>query len=295
MSDLDQWTIASGAGITALAVALCRAMEARRPDAVARDQWAECFVDAGRRAGPAGELLPAVDADPAGLDPLWASMPTYMGVRTRFFDDYFAEVIAAGIDQVVLIAAGLDTRAFRLDWQPGTLVLELDQGGVLAFKDEVLAEHGAKPRCDRRLVHADLRADWPGELRAAGLDPTRPTAWLVEGLLSYLPADAEARLFAEIRAMSPAGSRIGLECVPGNERDRVLTSRFATAADQTPFAVAPGLWQTELRPEPVDVLEAGGWDITVSTIAEIGKRYDRPILGVMSEPAAKTMLITGRR
>jgi methyltransferase (TIGR00027 family) len=286
----QQWDIVTGVGVTALGVALCRAIETRRPDGLASDPFAERFLAASRLPE---ETLPRPETPTAELGPLWSSMPTYIGVRTRFFDGWFAAAGTAGIRQVVLVAAGLDTRAFRLDWPAGTELYEVDQPLVLRFKDDVLA--GERPRCVRHTVQADLRGDWPAALLAAGFDPARPTAWLAEGLLSFLPAETERLLFAHIGKLSAPASRLAVEAAPGNERDRVLQSRFATATARTPFADVATLWQTELRPEPDDVLRADGWTVTTEWIAEAARRYGRPVHGAMSGAADKTMLLTATR
>jgi hypothetical protein len=104
-------------------------------------------------------------------------------IRTRFFDDYLTAAIAARCHQVVLLAAGLDTRALRLAWPAGTRVFEIDLPGVLSFKDSVLAAQGAVPRCERIKVPADLCTDWTAALAEAGFDRSTPAAWLAEGLL----------------------------------------------------------------------------------------------------------------
>ncbi|MEU9826055.1 SAM-dependent methyltransferase [Micromonospora chersina] len=295
MTDHEQWDIASGVGVTALGVALCRAIETRR-GGLAEDPYAEKFLAASALPPSMARTLPEVDAPTAELGPLWRSMPTYLGVRTRFFDEYLTQAGRLGVRQVVLIAAGLDTRAFRLDWAPGTSVFELDQARVLRFKDEVLREEGARPRCDRRVVAADLRDDWPQALCVAGFDPSRPTAWLVEGLLSFLPAHAEQALFRRLRELSVPGSWLALDSIAGDERDHVVDSPFAVAAAGTPFAVGSStVWQTELRPDPIDVLRAAGWTVTVEPVADAARRYGRTVEGVMSVPATVTMLLTARR
>ena len=295
MTEHETWDIATGVGITALGVACCRALETRRPDSLARDPFAENFLAAARLSEADASLLPDLDAAPADLGPLWTSMPTYLGVRTRFFDEYFAKVCASGVRQVVLIAAGLDTRAFRLDWPAGTELFELDQRMVLTFKDDVLADQAARARCGRHTVFADLRDDWPAALREAGFDPSRPTAWLVEGLLSFLPAEAERNLFAQLERLSVPGSWLAIDSIAGDERDHVVDSAFAEAARNTPFEVGSTVWQTESRPEPIEVLRSGGWTVTVERVAEAAQRFGRVVDGVMSIPAQVTMLLTASR
>lgn len=138
-----------------------------------------------------------------------------LAVRTKFFDDRCTEATAAGATQVVILASGLDARAYRLAWPGGTVVYELDQPKVLDFKTRTLAGLGAAPGAIHRQVPVDLRHDWPAALRAAGFDAARPTAWLAEGLLIYLPPPAQDELFDQITALSVAGSTIATEHAPG--------------------------------------------------------------------------------
>jgi methyltransferase (TIGR00027 family) len=147
-------------------------------------------------------------------------MINYQAVRTHFFDAYFAAAAAAGIRQVVILAAGLDSRAYRLDWPDGTVVYELDLPKVLEYKAETLAGHGATPVADRRPVPVDLRHDWPQALRDAGFDAAAPTAWLAEGLLPFLPGAAQEAMFASIEALSGSGSRAAVEIFGVDEEKR---------------------------------------------------------------------------
>jgi len=132
-------------------------------------------------------------------------------IRTRFFDDYLLAACAADCNQVVLLAAGLDTRAFRLPWPPGVHVFELDLPQVLTFKERVLTGQRAVPKCERTILPVDLRKDWPARLTESGFEPSRPTAWLVEGLLIYLSADEVARMLTAVGELSVAGSQIAFE------------------------------------------------------------------------------------
>ena len=138
-----------------------------------------------------------------------------MAVRTKFFDDYFINATKYAVRQAVILASGLDARAYRLPWPAGTVVYELDQPQVIEFKTTTLAGIGAEPTATRRTVPIDLRQDWPAALKAAGLDTTAPTAWLAEGLLIYLPPEAQDRLFDNITALSVPGSTIATEFAPG--------------------------------------------------------------------------------
>jgi methyltransferase (TIGR00027 family) len=134
-----------------------------------------------------------------------------MAVRTRFFDDYFTSATAAGMRQAVILASGLDTRAYRLAWPAGTVVYEIDQPRVIEFKTSTLADLGATPTAELRTIAIDLRDDWPAALRAGGFDVDQPTAWSAEGLLPYLPSEAQDRLFDNITALSAPGSQLATE------------------------------------------------------------------------------------
>lgn len=214
----DTWDLASSVGLTATMVAAARAVASRDRDGagvVATDDWAEPLV---RAVGvdfftrlASGELDPAdLDDDTAkGIRHFAAAMAT----RTRFFDDFFADATRAGIRQAVILASGLDSRAYRLPWPAGTTVFEVDQPQVIEFKTATLAELGAQPTAARRTVAVDLREDWPTALRQAGFDPTQPTAWIAEGLLGYLPAEAQDRLLDQITTYSVPGSRFATEAL----------------------------------------------------------------------------------
>lgn len=212
----DTWDLASSVGLTATMVAAARAVAARDPHgagAVATDTFAEPLVRAvgvdffSRLAS--GELeLSDLDEETATGTIHFANA---MAVRTRFFDDFFAAAAAAGIRQAVILAAGLDSRAFRLSWPSGTTVFEVDQPQVIEFKTATLSGLGAQPTADRRTVAVDLREDWPAALREAGFDQSQRTAWIAEGLLGYLPADAQDRLLDQITALSVSGSMFATE------------------------------------------------------------------------------------
>lgn len=212
LSTDQQWDIVSGVGLTALAVAAGRAMESGRTDALMNDPYAASFVTEARPPVP----IPVTFEDAEGQSStagLWPVMSSYVGVRSRAFDDYLGGALADGAAQVVVLASGLDTRAFRLPVPAATRYFELDQPAVLDFKLRVLKEQGAEPACDHRSIAADLRDDWGAALEEAGFDPSLPTAWLAEGLLPYLPEDAEERLLQEISRLSCPGSRLAVEQV----------------------------------------------------------------------------------
>ncbi|HMC71670.1 MAG TPA: SAM-dependent methyltransferase, partial [Mycobacteriales bacterium] len=196
--------VLTGVPKTALGVARIRAGESVRPDHLFNDPYAAAFVAA---------LPDAYAADKRSDDAraVGARIAMHVVIRTRFYDDYLLAATAHGVRQVVLLAAGLDTRAFRLDWPSGTSVFELDLPDMVEFKEGVLTSTGATPTAARRVVPADLTADWAGALTDAGLDPTRPTAWLIEGLLVYLTYGDAARLLATVGDLSAPGSRLSCE------------------------------------------------------------------------------------
>lgn len=219
-TDNDSWDLASSVGATATMVAAARAVASRGPDAVIDDRFAEPLV---RAVGvdfftrlASGELDPA-ELTPEGEDSTMdmRRFADGMAARTRFFDGFFADAGEAGVRQAVILASGLDARAYRLSWPAGTVVYEIDQPEVIEFKTRTMAGLGAQPTADRRAVAIDLRQDWVAALGAAGFDPARPTAWIAEGLMGYLPPQAQDQLLDQICALSAPGSRLAVESVPG--------------------------------------------------------------------------------
>src|SRR6202034_4592312 len=212
-TDNDTWDLASSVGATATAVAASRAMASQNPNALLDDPWADPLV----RAVGIDTFVKLIDGEIGRThDPLLnrRAMNEQIAVRTRFFDDFFVQATGSGIRQAVILASGLDTRAYRLPWPAETVVYEIDQPQVIAFKTRTLADLGAEPTAQRTTVAIDLRDDWPAALVEAGFDTHQPTAWSAEGLLPYLPPDAQDRLFDNITALSAPGSRLATEHVP---------------------------------------------------------------------------------
>jgi methyltransferase (TIGR00027 family) len=208
--DGDTWDLASSVGTTATAAAAARAIATREDRSLINDPFAEPLV---RAVGvdlmtrlASGELPPGDLVAQSAID--------VAKVRTKFYDDFFLDAANAGITQAVILASGLDSRAYRLPWPAGTVVYELDQPQVIEFKTRTLAELGAEPTADRRVAAVDLRDDWPAALRTAGFDPARPTAWSAEGLLGYLPPEAQDRLLDTVTELSAPGSRVATENRP---------------------------------------------------------------------------------
>ena len=190
-------------------------------------------------------------------------------IRTKFLDDLLQQASAAGVRQVVLLGAGMDSRAFRINWPEGTRLFEVDTATPLDFKASVLRQEQASPRCERITVAVDLREGWPAALVAAGHDPSKPTVWIAEGLLIYLPDDAVELLLARISAQSAAGSRMGLTL-----GSRGVIERFG--ADAVPGSAA-SMWVSEMPDDPVGWLAGHGWDAESHTLRECAAAYGRPI------------------
>lgn len=269
MTTNEQWDIISSVGLTALGVASARAVETGREGALVQDPFAEPFVRAANPPAP----MPTGPDHPAAGDDHWAWMADFLAVRSRYFDDYFAAAGESGVRQVVLLAAGLDARAFRLDWPAGTRVFEVDQPKVLEFKDRVLAEQGARPTCQRHVVDTDLRENWTKALLEAGFDASAPTAWLVEGLTPYLPAAAEQQLFEEIDRLSAPGSRVGVEWV--DDISEMLAAPTFQESSATLGVDLGDLWSTEPRTSADERLRGQGWAVEVETLAQAGVRHGR--------------------
>ena len=274
-SSEQQWDVVSSVGLTALGVAAARAVETHHAQALVQDPLAERFVEA---ANPPKEMPTRPDSpvlDSRASSSGWFMMADFLGVRSRFLDEVVDEATSEGVDQVVVLAAGLDARAYRMSLPSSCHLYEVDQPRVLEFKDEVLGDSGARASCPRHVVATDLRDDWAGALRAAGFDPGRPAVWLVEGLLPYLPAEAEQQLFDRIDEFSPSGSRIGVERVRDAEA-MVRKSSFREFSGQ--FGADVGaLWNREPRRPAEDRLRSSGWQVDCRTVAEVARSYGREI------------------
>ncbi|MBU8810762.1 class I SAM-dependent methyltransferase [Mycolicibacterium goodii] len=305
-TDDDTWDIATSVGSTAVMVAAARAGETERDDALIKDPYARILV-AGAGTGVWEALLDSefaakvedLDADAAAI---LTHMGNYQAVRTHFFDEYYRQAAEAGIRQIVILASGLDSRAYRLDWPAGTTVYEIDQPKVLEYKSATLREHGVQPVAQRREVPVDLRFDWPAALRDAGFDDSQPTAWLAEGLLMYLPADAQDRLFELVTELSAPGSRIAAETagVTATDRREAMRERFKKFADQ--FNLGSALDIQDLiydDPDRADVAEwlnAHGWQAegvhALDEMSRLGRLVDLPDA---HDRAAFSTFVTARR
>lgn len=263
--DGDTWDLASGVGATATAVALSRALATRA--GLIDDRWAEPLVT----AVGAEHFQAILDGTPGAASQV-DRLAHGMAVRTRYFDDFLERSGAAGIRQTVILATGLDARGYRLHWPEGTVVYDLDRGSVLDFKVATLRALGAAPTAEVRNVAVDLRENWPAALRGCGFDPGQPTAWIAEGLLMYLPPEAQDALFDNITALSPPGSRLATEFFPtmdaftddsGDDQWR----RFGFTDDLA------GLVYGGERHHVTTYLEGLGWQVTGTPVRELFDDY----------------------
>jgi methyltransferase (TIGR00027 family) len=284
-TDDDTWDITESVGATALVVAAARAAETESAQPLFRDPFARIFLDA------AGEGTWNIfdRSTVAGVDPELAArmqqMQDFFATRTAYIDDFFVAAADAGIRQVVILAAGLDARAWRLGWPEGTRVYELDQPKVLDFKSSTLRANGAGPTAQRIEIPVDLRRDWPNALRHAGFDPQAPTAWSVEGLLRYLPSRAQDLLFERIHDMSAVGSRIVANAPNDDALDRDLWARDGDLSQRLHSTLGPQagiappnleeLSYAEERTDVIDWLSRHGWEASGATVLEVAARYGR--------------------
>jgi methyltransferase (TIGR00027 family) len=246
---------------TARWTAAVRAMETARTDRLVDDPWAaELAGEDGRawlQARTPDSVLPIL-------------------LRTRYYDDWLQGIVGAdSLRQVVLLGAGLDTRAFRLAWPDDTLIFELDHAPVLRHKDDVLEAAGASPRCDRRTVEADLLGGWDEALADAGFQADLPTAWLLEGLLFYIPSADVARILDDVTRLSAPGSRLGFDIVNA----AVLTSQWTRPwVDMQAAAGAPWLGTME---DPVGFLAERGWTASLTQAGQPDANHGRWTLPVI--------------
>ncbi len=279
----DTWDLASSVGVTATMVAAARAVASRADRPLINDPFAEPLV---RAVGvdlltrlATGEVNPDDLNDAhdgaAGSAGAMSRMADNMAVRTKFFDEFFLAATRAGIKQAVILASGLDSRVYRLAWPAETVVYEVDQPQVIAFKTDTLAELGAAPTADRRVVAVDLRDDWPTALRTAGFDPAQPTAWSAEGLLGYLPPEAQDRLLDTITELSAPGSRFATESAPNpepgdeeklKERMRGISERWRAHGFDLDMA---GLVYFGDRNEAAPYLKNDGWLLKCISIRDL--------------------------
>jgi methyltransferase (TIGR00027 family) len=268
-----------------------------------RDEYAYLLTAS---AGPAWAQMASGDdewlSDDADFRRLHEMARDYQAVRTHYFDGYFNAAVRTGIRQVVILAAGLDSRAYRLNWPAGTTVFEIDQPKVLSYKTSTLDAHGAAPKARRVPVAVDLRDDWPVALIAAGFEATRPTAWLAEGLLPYLPGDAQDRLFELVTAHSAAGSQIAVEAFnlhPSQysqekraaRRDRTVQLRERLGLD---LDVDTLMYTDDTRADAAERLAEHGWRVDAVPSAEEMTRLGRQATEDLVDEAMDSVFVHAR-
>jgi methyltransferase (TIGR00027 family) len=265
----DSWDLASSVGATATFVAARRALASRGPEALIDDRFAEPLV----RAVGNDFFTRLLDGEIAWDDTAFSERQVreQIAVRTRFFDDFFLDATRAGLRQAVILAAGLDARAYRLPWAAGTVVFEIDQPKVIEFKTTTLAGLGAAPTGEWRAVGIDLRDNWPTALGESSFDIDQPTAWIAEGLLMYLPPESQNRLLDNITFLSAPGSLIATEQLPdmsvfADERSRAWRQRWSQYGLDIDGAEL--VWDGE-RSHVGEYLSSNGWQVNTHTAHEL--------------------------
>lgn len=307
-TDNDTWDITESVGATALGVAAGRAAETNSEHPLIRDPYAQLFLEAADDGAWKLYLSDDLPAELAEVDPRFRermqAMMGYTASRTLFFDEFFLGAAAEEVTQNVILAAGLDARAWRLDWPMGSVVYEIDQPTVLAFKTSTLEAHGVASRTTHVGVPIDLRQDWPAALRAAGFDPTVPTAWSAEGLLPYLTAEAQDVLFDRIQSLSARGSRVAVEeftdyffsALSSAHREEQMERyrRVAAKLGRPDPAESGNLFYQGRRTGVTDWLTAHDWDVTAVTAHDLMARNGRFTPSDLDDATPQSIFVDGR-
>lgn len=287
-------------GRTALVTAAMRAAETSRPDALHRDPYAAVL------AGELGsQLLAEMLAAAAAVRPTGgqgtgtggsgagsSNRRAVNAIRTRFFDEYLLTATRdLGVRQIVVAGAGMDSRAYRMSWPDGVRYFEVDRPAVLDYKRERLAAE--TPRADHRAVPMDLASPlWPDALVGAGYQPDQPSAWLLEGLLFYIPEDGVHQVLDQVAALSAPGSRIAADVVNAAAltipAQRVLLDVFAGWG-------CPWLFGCD---EPEELFGRHGFKADALQPGELGAgfgRWEEPVPPRDVADVYRIFLVTGRR
>jgi methyltransferase (TIGR00027 family) len=273
-TDNDSWNLATSVGLTATEAAAARAVASRRSAALIDDPFAEPLVRA------VGVTMLTELAQQSGEQDSGFAVPRlvdFVAARTRFFDDYFTAAHGVGIRQVVILGAGLDARAYRLNWPAGTTLYEIDQPEVIEFKTATLAGLGIGPKADRRPVAADLRGEWPAALDRCGFDPRVPTVWSAEGLIPYVPPDTQDRLLDGIHTLSASGSWLAADTTTDVDHLTSEIDRHISAAERcregqavADIASIAGGGQRQGLP---GYMSPAGWSVSSFGVAELFESY----------------------
>jgi len=240
---------------TAHWIAAIRARENERQDALFHDPWAAML------AGEKGMAWIKERTEESVIPIL---------LRTRYFDDFLQRIVHQDkIHQIVLMAAGMDTRAFRLEWPEGTQFFELEQSQVLHYKEEILQSAGAFPACQRTTIEVDLCGSWEEKLTKTGFDPHERSGWLLEGFLFYLPERTIAELLDRVSALASQGSRVGFDIVNRITLTHPLTLHWIQMQAKSG---APWLGTMD---DPVGVLNALGWTARLTQAGQEDANHGR--------------------
>jgi methyltransferase (TIGR00027 family) len=278
--------------MTAVGVAYLRALETTRPDRLFADPLAGEFVKASGWTPPDGTETHLANA-PDEVTSFWGTVAQSAIVRTRFLDDDVMDACDAGLRQFVILGAGLDARAFRLDWPSGVRLFEVDVDEVLGFKERVLVSVEARSKVERIVVPSDLRGDWVSDLAAAGFDGSSRTAWIAEGLLIYLTADENETLLATISRASAPGSRLAVTLGGRGSLDVPGASSSIAISDDGPlgsFASVNAMWKSEAPDNPAEWLAHHGWTADVFSARERAAAYGRPLPETAPSSATRALV-----
>jgi methyltransferase (TIGR00027 family) len=232
-------------------VAAARAVEHKRADRLFSDPLAEKL--AGKKI--ISEILPLIEEYEKRGKPM-------IEVRTRFFDDFLL-ASTTDIRQVIILGAGMDTRSFRLPWHPDTYLYEIDRPEVMQRKESLLGSTPAK--CHRHSLAIDLRQLWSEQLIETGFQPSKPSVWLLEGLLYYLTETEVRTLLRTISDLTAQGSKLGADLVNEKnkqEKNQRLDRRWAK------------LWQSGCD-EPEKLFAEFGWQASVVQYGDRAASFGR--------------------
>ncbi|MFC9846315.1 SAM-dependent methyltransferase [Streptomyces sp. NPDC060223] len=273
MSEPPQSPVVDELGWTALVVAAARSIETHHVNGLISDPYAERFV----KAADATHQLPLriEDVEQGDDDPVWGRGGRYFGLRCRAFDDFLLKANHDGIQQVVLLGAGLDMRVARLDWKPGTALHEIDRPAVHRFKRSVLAETDASTVVDHHYVPADLEEAWEDALLTSGFDRNSKTVWSIEGVVPYLSADTETRMFAAISAASAPGSRLGYEILVDQDKEELRASEIYAETKEKMGVHLSSLFNSDARPDSAEALRRTGWELSSHPVSHFTVKYGR--------------------
>ncbi len=294
------WDVGSGPGITALGLAAARSVESGRADRLIDDPFARLLFEAAGADLPMLVDWPEPGASVSDAEALHLHGSRYIGLRTRFYDGALQAAVRDGVTQGVLLGAGLDTRAFRLDLAADFQLFELDQQDVLEFKDATLASLGAEPRCARTTIGIDLRDDWPTALQAGGFEPVRSTVWVAEGLLPYLAPGARSELCHNINGLSAPASVLAFDRIAGDPRSG---HRLHELSERSGIDMQSLITEGEGE-DLAALLRAHGWRADEWPSAALADQYGRDLTdpfadGSRRSPAAEppwlnTMFLSAR-